>query len=90
MAFGLLPRNLLSCLTGRKRSNFFVVSRGRDVGVKYRWCDVLSTVAGHPNPAFKGYDNLAVAKRAFAALSLSYLTMLLRLRVFEALQSWSM
>ena len=55
---------------GKSSANFFVVPRGRDVGVKYRWCDVLSSVAGHPDPAFKGYDNLAAAKRAFAALSL--------------------
>ena len=48
----------------------YTVLRGRTVGVFYRWCDVLASVAGHPNPAYKGFETLAAARRAYVSGSL--------------------
>ena len=43
---------------------FFVVLCGRKVGVFYRWCDALASVAGFPGAKFRGFDSEAHARRA--------------------------
>ena len=42
-------------------SNFFVVWRGRSLGVFYKWADVWRSVAGFPRPMFKGFATLEQA-----------------------------
>ena len=45
---------------------FFVVLRGRQVGVFYTWFDAKASVSGFPNAKFKGFDSEARARRALA------------------------
>ena len=45
--------------------NFFVVFKGRRLGLYYRWCDVRAAVCGYPDARFEGYDTLQEAEAAF-------------------------
>ena len=49
----------------KKRSNFFVVKRGRVEGIFYRWCDAFAAVAGFPGGSVKGFASLLEAEYAW-------------------------
>ena len=46
---------------------FFVVLRGRETGIFYRWCDAFASVAGFAEPKMRGFDSEAAATRAMQA-----------------------
>ena len=66
MAWAPSPSPVARPRQSSRRKNFFVVWRGRICGVFYRWCDTLASVAGFPDPAFKGFDTRQEAELAFA------------------------
>ena len=45
--------------------NFYVVTRGRRLGVFYRWLDVKRAMAGLPGALCRGYSTLSEAERAY-------------------------
>ena len=50
----------------RQRSAFFVVHRGREPGLFYKWSDCQRSVANFPGARFKGFSTLAGAEGALA------------------------
>ena len=52
-------------LGSKRPSPFYVVWRGREVGVFYKWSDCRARVVGVADAAFKGFATLAEAEHAF-------------------------
>ena len=52
----------------RGRANFYVVFRGRETGIFYKWSDCMRAVAGYEGGGeFRGYERLDAAESAFSA-----------------------
>ena len=50
----------------RPNANFFVVFRGYNTGVMYKYWDVINSVSGYPKAKFRGFRTLAEAVDAFS------------------------
>ena len=47
--------------------NFYVVFRGRQPGIKYKWTECVSSIAGFEGAAFKGADTMLEAELMYSA-----------------------
>ena len=56
---------LRSARKARPNANFFVVWKGHNRGVMYRYWDVLNSIKGYAGAKFKGFQSLAAAEAAF-------------------------
>ena len=65
-----LPRpNITWRRTGKKGpANFYVVYKGRNRGLYYKWSDVLPAIAGLADARFQGFHSLTDATQAASAL----------------------
>ena len=61
-------RMVWSKSVGAKRpSPFYVIWRGREVGVFYKWSDCKARVAGLADASFQGFATLEEAEYAFTS-----------------------